>query len=123
MHPNFAVTFQGNPAGMRGFRRAIAAGTNAVLSTPRLLPAMRAYISGLRERHRRGFPLFMVRGVLLFDYLSEADVAAFQHYFETSAAFAEMRVRGARMPLMATSKAVASYDGLYEREVSLPLVV
>jgi hypothetical protein len=100
MHPNFAVAFAGTAAGVRSFREAIASGANALLSARSMARAITAYMRGLTERHRRGFPLFMVRGVLAFDYLSEADVAAFQRYFETSAAFAEMRLRGARLPLL-----------------------
>jgi hypothetical protein len=107
MHPNFALAFSGRTYGVRGFREAIASGTNAILKAPSVLRAARAYVAGLRERHRRGFPLFVVRGVLAFEHLSDADIRIFNEYFKTSCAFSHMRMRGARVPLLVCARRTA----------------
>jgi hypothetical protein len=109
MHPNFAVSLPRSTRGMRGFRNAIASGTNAVLSASAVPQAAHAYITGLQRRHRNGFPLFIVRAVFAFDHLSDADIAAFDSFFATSDAFAEMRLRGARLPLLVSRHSAAAH--------------
>jgi hypothetical protein len=103
VHPNIAVAFRQSD-GLRGFQNAIASGTNAVLRVCNVTQAANAYILALQERSQAGLPIFAIRAVFSFESLDERDVATFHNIFRTSNAFNRMRVRGARIPRLLSSK-------------------